>query len=142
MKKRKQTNRMIFHHSLADKSSLNEIRNWHIDERGFAEIGYHYVILKDGTIEHGRDIQFQGAHALEKNHDSIGCCLEGNFHNYEPPLPQIEACAKLYHDLCRLYQKNLKVEFHRPHWMKNACPGKTLNRMDFLEVVYRADPFV
>jgi hypothetical protein len=141
MKTRKKTSRIIFHHSLADKSNANEIRNWHIDGKGWADIGYHFVVLTDGTIEKGRELKLQGAHAFGKNHDSIGVCLEGDFHKYEPLLTQLDGCARLYHDLCRAYQKNLRVEFHRPNWFRNACPGKMLNRLDFLEVVYRANPF-
>jgi N-acetylmuramoyl-L-alanine amidase len=35
---------------------VNEIRQWHL-QRGFNDIGYHYVIRRDGAIEQGRRIQ-------------------------------------------------------------------------------------
>lgn len=45
--------------------------------RGFDAIGYHYVIRRDGTLEHGRDISLRGAHAKGFNWQSIGICLIG-----------------------------------------------------------------
>lgn len=51
------------------------IHKWH-KERGFDGIGYHYVILEDGTIENGRPEYWEGAHAKGHN-DAIGICLIG-----------------------------------------------------------------
>jgi len=51
------------------------IHRWHI-ERGFDGIGYHYVILEDGTIENGRPLYWTGAHAKGYNHYA-GICLIG-----------------------------------------------------------------
>lgn len=51
------------------------IDRWH-KERGWSGIGYHYVILENGTIEAGRDIDKQGAHARGYN-NYIGICLIG-----------------------------------------------------------------
>lgn len=52
-----------------------EIHQWHM-ERGMHGIGYHYVIKRDGALEHGRPEYWKGAHA--KGHNScIGICLVG-----------------------------------------------------------------
>lgn len=53
-----------------------DIKAWHL-ERGFSDIGYHYVILLDGTIEIGRDLNRAGAHAKGINKTSIGICYIG-----------------------------------------------------------------
>jgi len=53
-----------------------DIRDWHL-ERGFSDIGYHYVILLDGTIEIGRDLKRSGAHVRGHNLNSIGICYIG-----------------------------------------------------------------
>jgi len=45
--------------------------------RGFAEIGYHYYITKDGTLYPGRHEDKVGAHARHYNQHSIGICYEG-----------------------------------------------------------------
>lgn len=54
-----------------------EIRRWHIQERGWSDIGYHFVILLDGTIERGRPIDRIGAHCKGQNLHSIGICYVG-----------------------------------------------------------------
>lgn len=54
----------------------DEIREWHID-RGFSDIGYHYVIRRDGTLEEGRDARYQGAHVKGSNASTLGICLVG-----------------------------------------------------------------
>lgn len=51
------------------------IHKWH-KERGFDGIGYHYVILEDGTIENGRPEYWSGAHAKGYN-EALGICLIG-----------------------------------------------------------------
>lgn len=53
-----------------------DIRRWH-KARGFNDIGYHYVIDLDGTIEPGRDVDVAGAHANGHNAKSIGICYIG-----------------------------------------------------------------
>lgn len=45
--------------------------------RGFSSWGYHYYVLKDGSIEKMRDESEPGAHAYGHNRDSIGLCYEG-----------------------------------------------------------------
>jgi len=54
----------------------DEIRMWHQD-RGWQDIGYHYVIRRDGTLEVGRPEHVVGAHARGYNEHSIGVCLVG-----------------------------------------------------------------
>ena len=45
--------------------------------RGWSGIGYHFVILLDGSIEVGRPEEQQGAHVKGHNEDSIGVCMIG-----------------------------------------------------------------
>ena len=56
--------------------TINEIDAWH-KQRGFACIGYHYVIGINGEIWKGRDEQRIGAHCLNHNKHSIGVCYIG-----------------------------------------------------------------
>ncbi len=53
-----------------------EIDRWH-KEQGWSEIGYHFVIRRDGTIEKGRPLENIGAHVRGHNKGSIGVCLVG-----------------------------------------------------------------
>ena len=57
------------------KFTANDIDIWH-KLRGFKMIGYHYVVLLDGTIEIGREIHEKGAHVKGFN-NSIGVCYIG-----------------------------------------------------------------
>ena len=52
------------------------IHKWHLD-RGWSGIGYHHVILEDGTLEPGRPPYWTGAHCRGHNTDSVGICLIG-----------------------------------------------------------------
>jgi N-acetyl-anhydromuramyl-L-alanine amidase AmpD len=82
--------KIILHCSASDFGDVDVIRGWHL-ERGFADIGYHYVILNgkrfagytysdkiDGIVEIGRPIQARGAHCAGNNYDSIGICMIGD----------------------------------------------------------------
>ena len=57
--------------------TAEDIRRWHTKERGWKDIGYHYVIDLDGTIEPGRPIEIAGAHCTNHNAYSIGICYIG-----------------------------------------------------------------
>lgn len=56
--------------------SVNDIRRWHL-ARGWSDIGYHYLIRLDGTIERGRPIKKIGAHCKGQNKYSVGICYVG-----------------------------------------------------------------
>lgn len=58
--------------------STAEIKRWHL-QRGFLDIGYHYVVELDGRLVAGRSCQVMGAHckANRGNHESIGICYVG-----------------------------------------------------------------
>lgn len=80
----------IIVHCAATKPSqdigVEEIRRWHL-ERGFKDIGYHYVIRRDGSIESGRPEWNVGAHAKGYNASSLGVCLVGGLDNEGRPEP-------------------------------------------------------
>lgn len=56
---------------------LQEIRRWHVEQRGWSDIGYHFVIDRDGTVLEGRPVERQGAHVSGHNKTTIGVCLIG-----------------------------------------------------------------
>jgi N-acetylmuramoyl-L-alanine amidase len=62
----------------ADRAlTVKEIRRWHVEGRGWADIGYHFLIHQDGTIERGRHIGKVGAHTWGNNYGSIGIAYCG-----------------------------------------------------------------
>jgi len=57
--------------------TVDTIRGWHVNERGWSDIGYHYIIYLDGEIVEGRPLKRQGAHVSGHNKGSIGICYVG-----------------------------------------------------------------
>lgn len=55
---------------------ISDIDRWH-RQRGFDGVGYHLVVLLDGTVQKGRDISRIGAHVAGHNTGSIGYCYIG-----------------------------------------------------------------
>jgi len=85
--------KIILHCSDSDFGSASLIRKWHTEERGWDDIGYHYVITNgvqssmypyvasgDGIIQEGRPLEIAGAHVKGQNTNSIGVCLIGKHH--------------------------------------------------------------
>ena len=54
-----------------------EIKRWHTEERGWSDIGYHWVVELDGSINEGRSEDINGAHCRGHNSDSVGICYVG-----------------------------------------------------------------
>jgi N-acetyl-anhydromuramyl-L-alanine amidase AmpD len=63
-----------------------EIRQWHLD-KGWKDIGYHYVIRRDGSNEKGRPDEIAGAHVAGHNKNTIGICLVGGINEDGYPEP-------------------------------------------------------
>lgn len=102
------------------------IKKWHLNN-GWKDIGYHFVIDLDGTIEIGRGISKVGAHTTGHNTNSIGICYIGgcakdgktpkDTRTYEQKI----ALYKLVDDLLTLYP-NAVVSGHY-QWAAKACPS-------------------
>lgn len=80
VKKSKRTiNEIIVHCTATPEGrevTVGEIRRWHL-QRGFADIGYHYVVYLDGSVHEGRSVDVSGAHCTGHNSHSIGVCYVG-----------------------------------------------------------------
>lgn len=110
---------------------VNSIRQGHL-RRGFSDIGYHYVIYRDGSIHDGRNVNISGAHCTGHNQHSIGVCYVGGLENipnvpYEklPPkdtrtAAQKASLLKLLKELKALYPK-ATIHGHYEYANK-ACP--------------------
>ncbi len=103
----------------------SDIKVWHL-QRGFADIGYHYVVRLDGTIEIGRPLHMTGAHCKGHNARSIGVCYIGGCDAAMRPADtrtaaQRESLALLIDWLRKLFP-GAKVSSHRDYAAK-ACPS-------------------
>lgn len=56
--------------------TVEDIRRWHL-ERGWSDIGYHYVVYLDGTVAEGRPVEVAGSHVAGRNASTIGVCYVG-----------------------------------------------------------------
>jgi len=72
--------KIIIHCSATPRNkdfSAEDIRDWHVKGNGWSDIGYHFVIRLDGTIEYGRMVDKYGAHVKGHNLNSLGICYIG-----------------------------------------------------------------
>ena len=106
--------------------SVDTIRQWHL-QRGFSDIGYHYVIYRDGSIHIGRDESIIGAHCTGHNTNSIGVCYIGGcaFDGKTPKdtrtTEQKQSLVKLLKELKTKYPQ-ASIHGHRDFSSK-ACPS-------------------
>ena len=70
---------IVVHHSASSpKTTVAQIRKWHVDDHGWSDIGYHRIIVGDGSVWDGRPVQASGAHSRGSNKSSIGICVTGD----------------------------------------------------------------
>ena len=106
--------------------SIDDVRRWHIEERGWSDVGYHFYIRLNGSLELGRPIEKSGAHCKGKNANSIGVCFEGgkmsNGDKWSSPmLSQIVSYNRLQEYLFSVYGQ-LTVSAHYQYSTK-SCPN-------------------
>ena len=131
MSKRTKTNWIVIHCS-ATRGSQNftaaDIRRWHLD-KGWKDIGYHYVIRRDGTVEPGRAPNAIGSHVQGHNADSVGICMVGGIDDktWKPAdnftAAQWKSLRTLVERLTKTYPA-AKVLGHRDFaGVNKACPS-------------------
>lgn len=117
---------IILHHRCGD-GDVESIHMQHIG-RGWAGIGYHYYIRRDGTVYEGRPVQFVGAHCPNNNGKSIGICLEGDFRKVQPSKEQLKACKELIAKLRKDIPSIKRVLNHNDLY-KTLCPVVNLKEL-------------
>lgn len=109
-----------------------EIDRWH-KGNGWAGIGYHYVIGRDGNVATGRPIEQDGAHVAGRNKGTIGVCLiggRGSSANDQPEQHYTHEQLAALHGLIeglRLQYGEVPVSGHNQFAAK-ACPGFNVPR--------------
>lgn len=106
--------------------TVADIRLWH-KRQGWSDIGYHYVVYRDGTIHEGRDVNISGAHCTGHNANSIGVVYVGGVApDGKTPKDtrtdlQKAGLLSLLLDLRKLYPK-AEIHGHRD-FANKACPS-------------------
>jgi len=138
---------IVLHCSASEWGDADVINEWH-KERGFDQIGYHFVVLNGyhtykqyktekvdvdyvGKIEKGRNIEKPGAHVKGMNSDSIGICMIGNetFHK-----KQIRITKDLIYRLMREFKVPITNVIGHYETETGATQGKTCPNYDMTKV--------
>lgn len=120
LKNRTSTKIIILHHAESKSCTADDIHRWHL-ANGWAGIGYHFFVRKDGSIYRGRPEGVVGSHAKGSNSDSIGICFEGSYMTETMNEAQINAGRELVAYLKKKYGIS-KVQKHKDVCSTN-CPG-------------------
>jgi len=107
---------------------VEEIRIWHIRDRGWLDCGYHRVVRRTGEVEQGRPEWAIGSHVVGFNRDSVAVCLVGGAdaqgkgeNNFTPT--QWETLEAIVRELLAKYP-DAQLRGHRDFPdVKKACPS-------------------
>jgi|DEB0MinimDraft_3_1074331.scaffolds.fasta_scaffold50350_1 N-acetyl-anhydromuramyl-L-alanine amidase AmpD len=124
---------IVVHHSASGSAvtTVEKIDQWH-KQRGWSEIGYHFVVYPNGSIHKGRNINKTGAHCKNHNTGSIGICVVGNFEVEPVTEPQkfgIEGTLGLFGKIEELlieYNLTWNDVYGHRDLGNSTCPGESL----------------
>lgn len=118
---------LVVHHSaLPPSQGPRAIQALHMDQRGWADVGYHFVVGPSGDIYEGRDLHVRGRHVSGANTGTVGICLMGNFAGGSPPPdPQLAALDRLVAYLAGAYEMGY-IAGHSDFDAGTQCPGSAL----------------
>jgi N-acetylmuramoyl-L-alanine amidase len=109
--------------------SVDEVRRWHMDGNGWSDVGYHFLIRRDGALEGGRPLDKPGAHTKGHNKTTIGIAYTGGICPEEGTAEdtrtdeQKETLFEVLIALKRIFPGIRAVSGHRDHpGVRKACP--------------------
>lgn len=122
-------NEIIVHCSATPEGkdyTVSDIKKWHI-QRGFNDVGYHYIVYLDGSVHGGRDEHKIGAHCTGHNNHSIGVCYIGGVakDGKTPKDTRTDAQKKALLELLRELKGKYPEAKIYPHYKfaAKACPS-------------------
>lgn len=112
------------HHSLTTSGNSAAFANYHVGTNGWPGIAYHFVILKDGTIEWNHDLGIKSYHVGNSNRFAIGICLVGDFRTEKPTAAQETSFRALVTALKKDMPNYKRTRGHNefPGYSWKACP--------------------
>lgn len=127
--------RMAIHHtetptndSLSPAARLRQIQSYHMDVKGWCDIGYHYLISRDGRIWEGRPANLLGSHAGGANTGNLGIAIIGDHDDAPVTELEVETIASLIRQLAErhgLATTRGVIKGHR-QYKSTSCPGDKL----------------
>jgi len=116
-------------------SYIRAIQNFHMDDNGWNDIGYSFLIGEDGRVYEGRGWGVVGSHTLNYNSVAYGFCILGTFMNMQPNDVALETTQNIIN--CGV-EKGYVVEdyelFGHRDGRCTSCPG------DFLYTIINGWP--
>ncbi|MFE9659626.1 peptidoglycan-binding protein [Streptomyces sp. NPDC005955] len=103
--------------------SVRAVQNYHMDGRGWPDVGYNFLVDRFGRIYEGRGWLNIGAHATGYNTTHIGVCFIGSNGDATPAAKN--AIRALYHAANRHTGRTLQATYHGAIG-STACPGADL----------------
>lgn len=130
--------RIVIHHTWSPNSAqyrglstVEAIQRYHVQERGWRDIGYHFLVGPDGWCYNGRPMTDYGAHCTGQN-GQIGIAAIANFDDEDPwawgGMGQLIFCCDIL--LRRMGSGSEDVRFHR-EFAEKSCPGNRLDLREF-----------
>jgi hypothetical protein len=120
---------LVIHHSVIydndDLTSVQDVQALHQTDRAWADVGYHFLVGKGGSIYEGRDLQVRGTHVAGYNTGSVGVCLLGNTSVDGVPDAQWQALGQISFWL-KDFLTLTHIAAHRDFNPQTECPGNTL----------------
>ena len=106
---------------------ISDVREWHVKGNGWTDVGYHYVIKLDGTIQNGRPVRKMGAGVKGHNRDTIHVAYVGGCDNTGQPAntmntAQMGAIYEICTALGRVFGA-LELIGHNDLTDEKACPS-------------------
>ncbi len=134
------------------KVTAEAIKRYHVNVRGWRDVGYHYLIDYEGVVTKGRPDMVNGAHARGINAKSLGICVLGHGDKYDFSEAQYEALYTLLRKLQKKYNVPTKnVIGHRELYVlvergelaqrfvtNKSCPGKKISMINIRSQLARS----
>jgi N-acetylmuramoyl-L-alanine amidase len=118
---------IVVHHSALPLSDGPlQIQQLHMHDKGYADIGYHFVIDPAGRIFEGRKLYVRGAHTGGHNTGTVGIVLLGNFEEAQPTAAQLASLKALAAALAAEYGIKWLAGHRDFQPDETVCPGRNL----------------
>jgi hypothetical protein len=115
--------------SMSPQARLRQIQSFHMNSRGWCDIGYNYLVSRDGRIWRARGAQTLGAHVANANSGNVGISFMGTHTTTPPTATQMCESARLLRrlqmDFPGIALNRTDVKGHR-QFGGTACPGNAL----------------
>jgi hypothetical protein len=121
------THLCIHHSATAGSIPLENVAKFHVEDRGWPGIGYHFYVKPDGAIYQTNRLETVSYHVSNNNDYSVGVCVSGDFTYAPPPDKQIDVAARLVAWLMQelsVPEQNILGHKEFPD-SDTSCPGET-----------------